>query len=117
MGYNTLISKSLKKAFIAVQDLAQDVTFQKRTVSDFSFGTKQVVDGGTVGTVVKAIPVATKKKSSKRNIKRQELMFKHADVPDVTLYDSVVISGVAWKLGAPIVSDGFIVLLEVYTEI
>ena len=120
MSYKNLIDSNLRRAFILVRDLAEDVTFNLKEVIDFDFSTGNVVENPQTTVIVKAVVITSKKESrdvkGSRNTDSVELMFSTRDVGDLTMYDTVIIAGNEWNLGKRIKSDGYITLVELYRE-
>jgi hypothetical protein len=115
MGYAAQIDSKLNQAFNLMKDLAVPVVFVKKTASyDFSIG--EAVTSATTNVVTKAVIVETKKTSKESNTSSKQLMFKAKEVGDITLFDSVQINGVTWKLGDVITNSGYIILTDVFKD-
>jgi len=117
MGYAGLVRTNVGLAFDMLGDLVGDVIFHRNDVSGFDFSTKQNVTAPAVSTTVQAIVQLSKKQSKKRNVVNKSLLLQTVDLPDVTSYDTVEISGQIWNVGKPILDDGYVVTLEIYREV
>lgn len=93
MALRNKIQSSVKKAFKAVGDLAEDVTLRKKTSGDYDFLTGEVSDKFTESTV-SAIVTSVKQKpdSSEILVPRKEVLIQEVDLLDPSLYDEVLIS-------------------------
>ena len=115
MGYVAQIDSKLNQAFNLIKDLAVPVVFVKKTVS-YDFSTGAAVTSSTTNVTTKAVVVETKKTSKESNTSFKQLMFKSKDIGDITLFDSVQINGVTWKLGDVITNSGYIILTNVFKD-
>ncbi len=116
MAYSAMLTSQVKKAFNILKDLAVDVVFNAKPVSDFNFATGEVVSGATSSVVTKAVITKSSKASSKTNVVSRDALFKSADVGDVTLYSSVTHDGEVWNIGETIFNDGYLVMLTLFRE-
>jgi hypothetical protein len=116
MSYSKLIDNNLSKAFSLIKDLAVDATFIKKSNTTFNFNTGIAKPKSSETVVVKIIIMDRAKRSRDRNSQSQQIMFKTNDVGDLTLYDSVVINDITWKLGSHIKNDSFINIVEISKE-
>ena len=114
MAYQSLIDSSLAKAYRLVKDLAEDVTFTKKS-GEFNFSTMEAVSADT-SVVVKTIVTDGKQAKENRNVKMKQLMFRSKDLGNISLFDIVVIEGETWKLGNVIKDSGYIIVVEAYKE-
>jgi len=116
MGYTALIQNNLKLGMKALGDLKVTVTLTKVSVTGFDFNDAEKVSDAPTVLEVEAVLLKARKESTKRNITTRQLMFDKADVGDISQYATVTIAGVVWKLGVPILDDGFTVMLEIVQE-
>jgi uncharacterized protein YaaQ len=116
MSYLRLIDNNLSKAFSLIKDLATDATFIKKSNTTFNFNTGIAKPKVSETVDAKVIIMDKLKRSRDRNTQSQQIMFKSNDVGDLTLYDSVIINEITWKLGAHIKNDGFINIIEISKE-
>jgi hypothetical protein len=112
MGYNNVIDKSLTRAFNLLKDLAEDMVFNKKNISDFDFGS------GTASLTsqyvpIKAIVIATSKETATSSVKKQ-VMLRISEVGDLGAYDSLTYNNETWRIGSVIKSNGFISVVEVF---
>jgi hypothetical protein len=114
MAYQSLIDSSLAKAYRLAKDLADSVTFTKKS-GEFNFSTMDVVSADT-SVVVKTIVTDGKQAKEDRSVKVKQLMFRSKDLGDISLFDTVVIKGETWKLGNVIKDSGYIIIAEAYRE-
>ena len=115
MSYARLIDLNLTRAFNRLKDLAKLATVVKRENAAFDFGSKNVT-ATTATLTFKAIIVESSKKSKERNSMETQIMFKKADVGDLTMFDTVTISGMTYKVGTAIKTDGYISLVNIHRE-
>lgn len=114
MAYRALINSSLARAYRIASDLAIPVTFNRRAVA-FDFAAMETVALSST-VVIKAIVADAKKPSAARDVSKKELMFKTREIGDVALFDTVVISGIVWKVGDVIINGDFITILSIFKE-
>jgi hypothetical protein len=114
MSYKALIESSVELAFKTVQDLAEDVVLIQRDSSSFDFATKATVKTSAVQTTIKCVVVNSKKKEKESNSVKKTLMFKSSDLADITLYDTVLLNGITWKMAQPQNDNGYVTILEIY---
>jgi hypothetical protein len=114
MAYQSLIDSSLAKAYRLAKDLADNVTFTKKS-GEFDFSTMEAVSADT-SVVVKAIVTDGKQAKEDRSVKMKQLMFRSKDLGNISLFDTVVIKGETWKLGNVIKDSGYIIVVEAYKE-
>jgi hypothetical protein len=117
MSYSKLIDKNIDRAFKLVKDLAIIATFTKRVDSTFNFNTgiaKNTFESIDVKVITKNIK---KPAAESHNTYSQQIMFKTSDIPDVRLYDAVLIGSIAWKITKYIGNDTFITTVEISREV
>lgn len=112
MGYNNVIDRSLTKAFNLLKDLAEDMTFVKKNVSDFDFGSG-TASTTAQSTVIKAVIIETKKATSTGTVMKQ-VMLRISDVGDLGAYDVIIYKSENWRVGNVIKSNGFISVVEMF---
>lgn len=116
MSYVNLINSQLTKAFNLVKDLAVVATLQRKTGSDFDFGSATVSHTAIEETPVKVVLMDLKKKSETHNVIKKQVMMKSKDFVDISLYDSLTLSGVVWRFGPVLQSNGYLAVAEVFKE-
>lgn len=116
MSYSSLINSNLNKAFNLVKDLAVDAVFTKKADKSFNFATRAVKSSSGETITSKVIVLDSKKPSKDRNTVTQQIMLKTIELGDLSLYDSVSINNISWKLGSFIKDDGFINIVELTRE-
>jgi hypothetical protein len=116
MSYAKIIDNNLTRAFNLIKDLADTAVFTKKGGVSFDFTTREVTNTTSDTITVKIILMDEKKSSKDRNTKEKQIMFKTQDVGDISLYTTVTISNIAWKIGSSIKSDGFISIANIYLE-
>ena len=114
MAYKSLIDSSLTRAYQLAKDLAEDVTFTKKS-GEFNFSTMETASADT-SVVVKTIVTDGKQAKEDRSVKIKQLMFRSKDLGSISLFDTVVIQGETWKLGDVIKDSGYIIVAEAYRE-
>lgn len=117
MGYRSLAINSTRKAFSLLKDLTEDVVLSSKTASGFDFGSGAAVLSAASTSYIKAIIVTEKqdKNPSKAGAQASasgsslRVMFKAADVADLSVYDTVTTrDGRIWKMVAPFSNDGYV---------
>ena len=116
MSYRNLIDSQVRKAFILLKDLAEDIVLKKTTDATFNFGTGEAAITSPAPVVTKAVIVDTKKKSKDRNTSEKVAILKTQFVGDISLYDSFTYRNSVWKFGDVISSDGHITIATVFRE-
>jgi hypothetical protein len=116
MSYKTLIDNVLVKSFTNLKDLAVDVTFVKKTNPDFNFTTSATSFGSTANVSAKCVVVSTKKNSKDRNTINKKMLVKSKDVGDLNSYSTVLLESKTWNISQIQKNDGFILILEIYSE-
>ncbi len=116
MSYSKTIDQNLTRAFNLVKDLAVMATLNRKGDSTFNFSTRvaKISSGDTLE--IKIIVLDTLKPSKDRNTQTQQIMFKTSDVSDITLYDTIIINEILWKIIKYIKNDGFITIVEIGRE-
>jgi hypothetical protein len=114
MGYASTINSAVRLAFDSVKDLAENVTLNKKNSNTFDFGSSTTAASSSTQTIIKAVVVSDKKGSREGNTIKKQLLFKSEDLADITLYDSVVISGQLWSFGQAQNDNGYVTILDVY---
>lgn len=114
MGYKALVNSQVRKAFILIKDLAEDVTFVKKLASTFNFDTLEAKIPSSESVVTKAIVTESKKVSEEHNSQNKLVMLKTQDIGDITAYDTIIINNQNWKVGPVIISDGYVTVAEIY---
>lgn len=112
MGYNTIIEKSLTKAFNLLKDLAVESTFIKKSAGDFDFGTASTAIISQ-STLVKIIDIDTSK-DTKSGVVTKQFMLRIADVGELGSYDEIYYKGSNWRIGSVIKSNGYISVVEAF---
>ena len=116
MGYKTKINTNVNKAFNLVKDLAEDITFNKKSLNfDFNTATAKTQDSESV--ITKAIITDINKTSKEHNAMYKMIMLKTQDIGDIKAYDTIIINSESWKIGPIIKSDGYITIVEIYKEV
>jgi hypothetical protein len=115
MDYKKTIQKSLVRAFNQMKSLTIDVTLGLKTSLAFDFETGDTAET-TVSKVAKAIPISKIKTSPTTNTIRQQLMLDTTSCGSLSLYDTITIGGVVWKLGSGNNDDGYITIIDIYRE-
>lgn len=116
MSYRALADNQVRKAFSLLKDLAVDAVLTKKEATAFDFSTGEAAGVKSSPVSTKIIEIKAAKLSTKTNVIEKEIMLKSQDVGDLKLYDSVTISGVVWKIGAPLKNDGYILITTVFKE-
>jgi hypothetical protein len=117
MGYTQLIDSNLALAFRLVKDLATDVQLVEKDVGEFNFSDSTIPATASTTKNIKAVVIDTKKKSDIKNVLKKEILIQSRNISDLTIYDSVIISGVTWKFGPILANNNFTILAEIYREI
>jgi hypothetical protein len=120
MSYQSLIKKNVALAFSKIQDLAVDITLIQTEASSFDFGNSAIVATTPTTKIVKGIVSDDQSNLLVGDIspstRKRQVMVQSVDLIDVTIYDSMLIAGVAWSIAPPHKDDGYVVTLNVYRE-
>ena len=116
MGFKSLINSNIRKAFNTAKDLAMDVTLTNTRATGFDFGSGSPTLVATAPVYIKGILVTERQRkdnpspgSSTLGTTSMEMMFKAADVPEPSLYDTVTTrDGRSWRIVEPYSNDGYI---------
>jgi len=112
LSYRNFITKQVARAFDLVKDLAVVGTLFKEPPKEFDFSTGAFPTVTAVQTAVKVVFLTQAKKSPKTNNLVCNVLLKAADAVDLNTYDSLTVSGVVWRLGPLISSNGFVYEIE-----
>lgn len=114
MSYSALVNRGLRLLFLQLKDLAVVGTFTKKS-GDFDFSALTV---SNVETNVEAKVVVMSGKGSKdsRDVKSKRILFTKSDVGELSLYDSVTIDNVVWKIGDIDSDGGRVVMVKIHRE-
>lgn len=120
MSLSRRVTTLVRKAFNLVGDIAKNVTLSQKTVESFDFATGNNLPNPTVTTtsVVKAIILSKKRfdrKSGSHSI-TTEIMFKTEDIEDMSVYDTVTVDNVVWRLVPPYKNDGYVITMTIVKE-
>lgn len=99
MSLKSLVKKSVDLAFNKAGDLATNVVFNKKTVTEYDF-TDQSVDIADVGTViVKGLQLSKLKQrpGQSTNSTALRFLFKTVDIGNISEYSNAVINNVTYK--------------------
>jgi hypothetical protein len=116
MSYAKIIDNNLTRAFNLVKDLAESASFSKKNGISFDFESRETINLTTDVVIAKVIVMDEKKNSKDRNTKEKQIMFKTQDVGDISLYNTVTLNNIIWKVGSAIKTDGFISIANIYLE-
>jgi len=116
MGYNSLVSRNVDKAFKLIGDLANTVTLVRKATSTFNFSTLNIKETDQANLVTTAIISDIKKPSGEHNTKASSLMLKTKEIGDINLFDTVIINNESFKIGPLISTDGFVTTVEIFRE-
>ena len=116
MSYKSLIDANLNRAFNLAKDLAVDVTFTKKSGSDFDFGTASTTEISSTDITIKGLWIDADKKSSKIAVPEKHLMIKRKEVGDVTSFDSLIENGITYNISSILKDYGYIVILSAFKE-
>lgn len=116
MSYTKLIDSNLNKAYNLLKDQAIDVVLIKKQQPSFDFNNTNLKFSKSENISTKAIVVNTKKANKERNTVLKELMLKTREVGDLNLYSSLIFESKTWNINTVLKNDGFIVMLDVYSE-
>ena len=116
MGYSNLITQQVRKAFIAIKDLAVDITLVSTKPTAFNFGTNSATTPTATTVTTKGVVTNKKRKGEFSNTISTELLLKSTDIADPTLYDKVIIAGVEWSIVPPYVNDGYLITVNITKE-
>lgn len=114
MSYDTLVRNQVDFAFKAAGDLAKDAVFTTKTTKTFDFGAKTANQTALPSVTVKAVLYEGKKNSKTRDTMQARLFFKKSDLADPTKYDTVVYSGVTYRVGKVLEDTGYTITLSVF---
>jgi hypothetical protein len=115
MSYASMIRRNLRTAFTLLGDLKETVVFGVRSSEEFDFE-----DNGHVRTEnqvsAEIVVVRTKKKSAHSNTTAKTILVKAEGLESLSSYDIVTMDGLEWTVGPPLLSDGYIHMLEIFSE-
>ena len=116
MAYQALINKGLRLTFKMMKDLVTEVVLTKSEVSDFDFSDGETTEVSS-SLITEGIVLETKKTSDKSNTIKSSVLLKTEDIGDLNLFDTLILNGVAWRVGTPISNNGFATVVEIYREV
>ena len=114
MGYAALVDKQLSNAFLRVKDLASDALFTKSTSANFNFNSGQLAE--TQAPPIRIKLVVTNEVTKSSTVTRT-VMAKAADIVAFTLYDTITLDGVIWKIGDVLKQSGKIWVFNIFREV
>ena len=121
MDLKSFLNKGVKLAFQQASSLALQVTLNKKSgISfDFSSGNPQILTETSV-TVPAFELKGSKTDSFGKGVDRQmslkSLLFKTADVGDLSMYESASINGKEWRMGSVSDFSAELTIAELYRE-
>lgn len=118
MSLKSLVTKSVNMAFEKAGDLAIIVLFNKKTVTDYDF-TDQAVDMVDAGyTAAKGFEMKKRKNlpGQANNSTSVEMMFKTADVGNISDYSNATINGINYKFEPTRTINDFVTVLSFARE-
>jgi hypothetical protein len=116
MSYKKLIDTSLNRAYNNLKDLAIDAVLTLKEPSTFDFNNSDVKFSKPTTVKTKIVVVNTKTINKDRKVIVKELMLKSKEVGDLNAYSSIKFDSKAWNINTVLKNDGFIVMLEAYSE-
>ena len=120
MGYKSLVTNSVKKAFKSIGDLAESVTLSKHGASTFDFATNQVTAGTATSTTIKGVLIEKRKSiggKEANGTKEMQYIFPASDLSDPSIYDTITTaSGAIWSIVPPHRNDGYLITIDVRKE-
>lgn len=113
MSYKALIDSKLNLAFNKLKDLAEDVTFVRKTVDGFDFSTGLPSIQTDPNLEVKAVVIKSKKEKSADKI---QLLFKSNSAEPFSSFSTVTVNGETYQIGDVLAERQYITLLEAFKE-
>ena len=107
MSLNRTIQAGVDSAFKAVGDKTVKATLTNREPVDYDYATNQPVFSEESSKVVDCIFLKKySEDDAPANVVKAEVLFKSYEVPEVDIYDSVMVDGVRWNLIPPFEDNG-----------
>ena len=115
MSYTNLIRGNIRKAFMLLKDLVEDVTLSQKSPKKFDFNTKSTETTEANVSTVKAIFVSQSSKITKdSSVLQNSFIFKTEDIKTPDVYDSITTKdGHVWSVVPPCIVDRFITTINV----
>ena len=98
MALRDLVNRNVNLAFNTIGDLAIDVMLMDKSVSDYDFEFNETIDGSTRTATVKAVVINRSKLPESPGLEHIELIMKSADIPDPSVYDSVIMDNIEYSV-------------------
>lgn len=116
MSYKALVNSNITRAFALLKDLAIPCEFTKKAGTTFDFSTSAAAHSSTTTVSLKIIVIKDKRSAKERGVITKSFMAKKASIGDLSVYDTVVIEGVTWKVGPILQDTGFVIMASLYKE-
>ena len=116
MSIKKLLEKGVIQAFDAVGDLAVTMSLQKVDNPSYDFTTSAPTNMAPSTVNVIGVELEDKKKSSSANVIEKSVIVKSVALLDIKGFDTLLIGGVAWKIGTVHFSNGFINMFKVWRQ-
>lgn len=116
MGYSSLISKQVNKAFTMLGDLAKDIVLYEKVAIDYSFNTQTPLYVEQTTKAVKGVILRKKIPNKVSSTLQAELLIKSEDVVHPDIYDKALIEGIQWNIVPPYKNNGFTITLNLARE-
>ena len=116
MGYSTMISKNVRKAFTLLKDLVEKVTLTQKNPTKFNFASKEAEMTTPVVSSIDAIFVSQKVRTGKDGSSslQNSFLFKTEDIVSPDMYDTITTKdGSVWVIVQPCVVERFITTVNV----
>lgn len=116
MALKDTISNAVDGAFVAVQDLAEDVSFTNRTASNYNFSTGTIEETTDTAKTIKGIFTGYTKENGTDLV--GNMIFKSSDVTAVELdnYDTLTWRSQNWNINN-IDDNGFAITVQIVRKL
>lgn len=109
MDIDALLNRMVPKAFALTASVLTSVTFKLREGESFNFTTASTVIATQTDVVADVFVMKT---THGLNYVRKQLLVQ--DVPNLDIFDRVLIGGETWRIGDSLYDNGYIQIIEVY---
>ena len=115
MSYTNLIRGNIRKAFVLLKDLVEDVTLSQKSPKKFDFSTEATETTDASVSTVKALFVSQSNRVTKdSSVLQNSFIFKTEDIKTPDVYDTITTKdGHVWSVVPPCNVDRFITTINV----
>ena len=117
MGYRNLVNKYVGIAYDIVDDLLEDLQFEKVNVTGFNFNSHLPNIAGSSTVTLRALLIKQGRVKDNPQMLQIEFLFKGNVVKDVSIYDSFTWLGNKWNVAPPVLFDGYNTTINATREV